>query len=65
MKTNDLTDNQEGGFFDLDPMEICNHINHLPPMYLWIPEVKGYRHICPKCGKVTVLTNPKITCMQS
>jgi hypothetical protein len=45
-------DNKKGGFFDLKTIqESCAHVNHEPPVHIYIPENKYYKHICPGCGK--------------
>ena len=43
------------GFFELEP--ICNHPEHDFPTHLYIPPGKGYRHVCPNCGKETIAKN--------
>jgi len=50
-----LLDIDKSGFFDLDEIPQCKHPEHDPPKYLHIPTGKGYRHVCPKCGKVTTI----------
>ena len=50
-----------GGFFDLPKVKICRDPEHLPPSFLNIPPGKGYRHICPSCGRVQVVIPPQIT----
>ena len=60
---NQLFDNRlssilKSGFFDLPKQESCNHPEHNPPTHLHIPEGKGYRHVCPGCGKQVILKNP-------
>jgi hypothetical protein len=50
----------KGGFFDLPKMETCNHPEHTPPKHLHIPQGKGYKHICPSCGKETIIIPPQI-----
>lgn len=64
MKPTNITTNWKGketkpksGFFDLPKEEICTDPEHNPPAHLFIPKGKGYSHICPKCGKVTILKN--------
>lgn len=57
---NELKD-KKSGFFDLEPTIICRHPEHEPPKHLHIPQGKGYRHICPSCGKETVLIPPQIS----
>jgi hypothetical protein len=44
---------RQSGFFDLPPEAICTNPHHNPPSYIHIPYGKGYRHVCPGCGKVT------------
>lgn len=51
---------KQGGFFDLPNIERCNHPEHEPPKHLYIPQGKWYKHICPNCGKVSVLVPPQI-----
>jgi pyruvate/2-oxoacid:ferredoxin oxidoreductase beta subunit len=44
--------------FENDPdvkQTYCRHPEHLPPMHLVIPHGKLYRHICPGCGKTTII----------
>lgn len=48
------------GLFDLD-INVCRHPAHEPPMFIHIPQGKGYRHVCPSCKKVTNLIPPQIT----
>lgn len=54
------TKNQKG-FFDLDKKLSCTHPEHNPPMFLYIPSGKGYKHICPNCKKVAILVGNNIT----
>ena len=54
--------NQKPGFFDLPKHQVCSHYAHNPPSHLYIPPGQGYRHICPGCGHVTVMTCQVITC---
>lgn len=51
----------KGGFFDLTKDETCRHKSHNPPMFIYIPNGKGYKHICPSCGKITNLITPQIS----
>lgn len=51
------TDNNKSGFFDLPKEEICKDLSHYPPSMMSIPYGKGYRHVCPTCGKVTTIIN--------
>lgn len=51
----------DGGFFDLPQSKICNHPEHYPPNHICIPQGKGYRHVCPSCGKVTVIVPQQFT----
>jgi len=52
---------EKGGFFDLPKQEICNHPSHNPPQFIHIPFGKGYKHICPACGKESILIPQQIT----
>lgn len=47
--------NKKSGFFDLPDHKRCRHPEHQPPSHMVIPPGKGYRHVCPGCGKVTVI----------
>ena len=42
---------EKGGFFDLPLSQHCTHPQHRFPTMLYIPPGKGYRHVCPGCGK--------------
>lgn len=52
----------QSGFFDLDDdwLECCRHPDHDMPMFIYIPAGKGYRHVCPACGKITTVFSPRI-----
>lgn len=52
---------KQGGFFDLPKDARCKDKSHEPPTHIYIPQGKGYRHICPSCGKVTDLIPPQIS----
>ena len=52
---------KKGGFFDLPKDTGCKDKSHKPPMHIYIPQGKGYRHVCPSCGKVTDLIPPQIS----
>lgn len=52
---------KDSGFFKLPITEQCTHIYHNPPQHLYIPPGQGYRHICPSCGKETIITPLQIT----
>ena len=58
-----INKDKQDGFFDLDlPLSNkCKHPSHEPPSMLYIPPGKGYRHICPNCGKITDLIPPQIS----
>ena len=47
-----------GGFFDLPVRQHCANPEHEPPGLLHIPAGKGYRHVCPGCGAVRIITSP-------
>lgn len=53
--------NKQGGFFDLPKLNICNNPEHNPPTHIHIPQGKGYRHICPGCGKEQVIIPQQIS----
>ena len=58
---NDLLKQKKvGGFFDLPTEELCLDTSHDPPKFLYIPPGKGYKYVCPSCGKVTILKKPNI-----
>ena len=56
-----MKDTNKGGFYDLPKNESCTDVNHNPPSHLYIPPGKGYKHICPTCGKLTNLVPLQIT----
>jgi predicted RNA-binding Zn-ribbon protein involved in translation (DUF1610 family) len=52
----------ESGFFDLPEMPayehkraVCFDPSHEAPTHLHIPAGKGYRHVCPSCGREVIL----------
>lgn len=59
------THKEKGGFEDDDiyddKFKPCMHPSHNPPMHLYIPPGKRYRHICPGCGMTIILRTPIIT----
>lgn len=52
---------EKGNFFDLPKAIKCNHPEHNPPSHIYIPQGKGYRHVCPGCKKAVDLIPPQIT----
>lgn len=54
-------ENKESGFYDLPQVKNCKNPSHQPPTHIHIPQGKGYRHVCPSCGKVTNLNPPQIS----
>jgi len=55
-------DEDKSGFYDLPKSEKpCSHPSHNPPSHLFIPPGKGYRHVCPGCGKITNLVPIQIS----
>jgi len=46
------------GLFDLPKIQLCRHPSHEFPKFLWIPQGKGYKHVCPGCGNVIEVLNP-------
>lgn len=57
---NNLIIKDEGGFKNDEKNLPCCSPYHQPPMNLYIPSGKKYRHICPACGKVNVLRGSNI-----
>ncbi len=51
----------EQGFFDLPKAAHCRRPDHNFPNMLYIPPGKGYRHICPGCGHVSVCLGSNVT----
>lgn len=41
---------------DIPTQGPCTSPYHRPPMHLWIPPGKTYEHVCPVCGRKTVLS---------
>ena len=40
----------------------CPSREHNPPMHMYIPPGKRYRHVCPIiCGKVTIMRSQSLT----
>lgn len=44
---------RQSGFED-DP-DYCPHRQHNPPSYMVVPPGKIYRHVCPRCGRESIL----------
>lgn len=42
--------------------EPCLDREHNAPTHLYIPPGDTYRHKCPSCGKVQIISPPNITC---
>lgn len=59
MKTNKNED--KSGFFDLPKDKTCKNPQHNPPEFIYIPQGKGYRHVCPGCGKITTMISQRIS----
>lgn len=55
------TDQNKSGFFNLPEDKSCKDKQHNPPSHICIPKGKGYRHVCPSCGKETVIIPQQIT----
>jgi hypothetical protein len=51
----------KSGFENDDQEKICLHPQHEPPMHLYIPHGKRYRHVCPGCGRELVIRGSGIT----
>lgn len=55
-------ESKKSGFFDLPKAKKeCNHPSHEPPGNIYIPPGKGYRHVCPACGRKSILIPPQIS----
>jgi predicted RNA-binding Zn-ribbon protein involved in translation (DUF1610 family) len=52
---------KQGGFFDLPKVQTCKSNEHNPPTHIHIPQGKGFKHICPACGKETIIIPPQIS----
>lgn len=50
-----------GEFFDLPTDQTCQHPAHFPPMGLYIPQGKGYKHTCPACGHTQTVVPTQVT----
>ena len=53
---------QKSGFEDIPKEEFCSSNQHNPPMALYIPPGKQYRHVCPNCGNVIIMRGSQATC---
>lgn len=48
--------NEKRSGFEDDPTPIpCLYEEHNPPMHLYVPPGKQYRHVCPSCGYTIVI----------
>lgn len=47
---------QKSGYFELPQHMTCRDPQHEPPTHILIPNGMGYRHVCPQCGRETILT---------
>lgn len=54
MKT-DIATKEKSHFEDIPKQEICKDLSHNLPSHMVIPYGKQYVHICPTCGKRSVL----------
>jgi hypothetical protein len=63
MSDNKIMGDKKSGFFDLEIEKTnqCKHPEHFPPTMIHIPQGKGFRHICPKCGHETVIIPQQIS----
>ncbi|ARP89779.1 hypothetical protein CAL14_05340 [Bordetella genomosp. 9] len=52
---------KKSGFFDLPRQEFCTHQEHNAPNGIYVPPGKGYRHVCPGCGREQVIIPTQIT----
>lgn len=60
LKENDFS-KKDSGFFDLPTKNECKDKEHNPPSMILIPQGKGYRHVCPSCGKVSIVIPQQIS----
>lgn len=51
----------ESGYFDLPVNDSCLHPNHNPPNNLYIPQGKGYNHVCPLCRAIVKVIPQQIS----
>jgi hypothetical protein len=55
---------EQSKFFDLEEgnpkFTKCMDPSHDPPTHMVIPKGKGYRHVCPRCRKVTTIISQQI-----
>ena len=56
----DVLEKKESGFEPLDEGVTCTHFEHNPPMHLYVPPDQQYRHVCPGCGKQTVIRGSNV-----
>lgn len=52
------SEDKQSGFFDITQDVTCKDRSHNFPTHISIPAGKGYRHVCPSCGNVIIVTNP-------
>ena len=53
-------DKRESGFEDDPRGVLCRHPEHAPPGHMVIPPGEIYRHVCPACGRESVLRPPQV-----
>ena len=56
-----MENTKQSGFFDIESFKICTHPEHNIPSHIFIPQGKGYRHICPSCNTEVVIVPIQIT----
>lgn len=37
------------------PAKVCRHRGHEPPTMIYIPPGQTRKHVCPACGKETIM----------
>jgi predicted RNA-binding Zn-ribbon protein involved in translation (DUF1610 family) len=51
-----MSENKKSRFEDIEEIKaLCNNPEHNPPNNICIPEGKKYCHVCPSCGKETII----------
>lgn len=51
---------KESGFFPFPKDTQCMDLEHTPPTHIFIPPGQGYGHVCPTCGKATLIIPTQI-----
>lgn len=56
-----MNTDKKGGFFDLPKVNTCKDHSHNPPSHIYIPQGKGYKHVCPSCGAESTIIPQQIS----